>query len=337
MSERPKRTIRTVVRSLPAPAPKSTPAKRKAAEVDQLDVLLHDSQSRLTSIDIIADLINANVWGMLSEDSKRELAKLLPPTSFVDFVPSLDESHPAAGPSTEPAQSSSFSPDLLDPSVFSDPHFLAAAHTYQDQLQAGFMKESHASKVKKFQDGVLEGTLSAPWKDDVWIRDNPASFEPVPEASSRASDTSSVKLQSILQVGDILAYKRHFSNLNLIVEKDVIIQSINSKNNTLTVLLESRTTLKSLPLHLIRRNPGDPCPPTQSMTISSPTMLENGVLDVDGRIDRTKRPNGNAWKSFTVFRWRDEDQGHMMTDDRGGRESHGTLFYLRSSYSNQPH
>ena len=67
------------------------------------------------------------------------------------------------------------------------------------------------------------------------------------------------------------------------------------------------------------------------MTITTPTMLETGVLDVDGRIDRSKRPNGNAWKCFTVWRWRGEPTD-IANDGRGGRENHGTLFYLRGTY-----
>jgi len=60
-------------------------------------------------------------------------------------------------------------------------------------------------------------------------------------------------------------------------------------------------------------------------------MLETGLLDLDGRVDRQKRPNGNAWKCFTVWRWRG-DPVNMVDDERGGRENHGTLFYLRSTY-----
>jgi hypothetical protein len=67
------------------------------------------------------------------------------------------------------------------------------------------------------------------------------------------------------------------------------------------------------------------------MTITSPTMLETGLLDLDGRIDKTHRPHGNAWKNFTVWRWRAEAE-YNPYDARGGRENHGTLFYLRGSY-----
>lgn len=62
--------------------------------------------------------------------------------------------------------------DTLDPSLFTDPHFLAAAHTFQDHMYTGWMTESHLEKVQKFERGILDGTLHAPWKDEVWQRDN---------------------------------------------------------------------------------------------------------------------------------------------------------------------
>jgi hypothetical protein len=108
------------------------------------------------------------------------------------------------------------------------------------------------------------------------------------------------------------------------------IQSIHPKTYALTVLLEPGTT-QYLPAHLLARQPVDPSAPTQAMTITSPSMLENGVLDIDGRVDKSNRPNGNAWKSFTTWRWRG-DAADFDDDVRGGRQSHGTLFYLRGSY-----
>jgi hypothetical protein len=69
------------------------------------------------------------------------------------------------------------------------------------------------------------------------------------------------------------------------------------------------------------------------MTITSPTMLETGLLDMDGRIEKAQRPNGNAWKRVSVWRWRDGTlDGGVGEGERGGRENHGTLFYLRGCY-----
>ena len=66
------------------------------------------------------------------------------------------------------------------------------------------------------------------------------------------------------------------------------------------------------------------------MTIQSLSMLENGILDIDGRLRKSQRPNGNAWKCFTVWRWR--AGGDCTENSRGGRDNYGTLFYIRGSY-----
>lgn len=100
----------------------------------------------------------------------------------------------------------------------------------------------------------------------------------------------------------------------------------------MTVLLESGTQLH-LPSDLLKPSPPAPRPPTQTMTISDPESLENGILDVDGRVNRTERVPArphNPWKVLTLWRWRGDDA--FIPDDRGGRENHGTLYYLRSNF-----
>jgi hypothetical protein len=60
----------------------------------------------------------------------------------------------------------------LDLSVFTDPHFLASAHTFQDHMYTGWMADAHLEKVQAFEKGVTDGSLHAPWKDEVWEKDN---------------------------------------------------------------------------------------------------------------------------------------------------------------------
>jgi len=187
--------------------------------------------------------------------------------------------------------------------------------------------------------------MAAPWKDEVWERDNPAleaiELDVAPSASlsvGRAGGASEVKLytlakKGIIRVGDVIAYKRTFATSE-VVEKDVIVQSIHPKTYALTILTQPGP-VKYLPPHLLADPPEEPDAPTLSMTITSPTMLETGLLDTDDRMERARRPNGNAWKCFTVWRWRRGDAGGgnwREGDERGGRENHGTLFYLRGSY-----
>ncbi|KAJ7322996.1 hypothetical protein DFH08DRAFT_888476 [Mycena albidolilacea] len=307
-NRKPKPTQREVI-----PAAEPVPAKRKAKDVDPdayvQHFMLQNPKSRLTKMNIY-DLINANSWNMLSPDSQSRLA-LLPPTAFFSFQPSIGSDHPAATDSTN-----------VDFNV-----------SGTDHLFSDWLSDAHAEKVKKYEEGIRDGSLAAPWKNEVWERDNE---EPITQSSpTRAGEAAELKLvdlakSSVLRQGDILVYKRHFTNLGILVEKDVI--KIDARTHNLTVLLEPGTT-RDLPAQLLMPGPCDPSEPTRTMTITSPTQLESGLLDVYG-VDRTKRPNGNAWKSFTVWRWPgDALETHLAENARrGGREDHGTLFYLRACH-----
>jgi hypothetical protein len=92
-------------------------------------------------------------------------------------------------------------------------------------------------------------------------------------------------------------------------------------------------TSQYLPQSLVLSpNPVDDVPDDerlQIMTISTPSSLETGILDIDGRIDKAHRPNGNAWKTISV--WKHKDGGDVAASiERGPRDNTGTLFYLRN-------
>jgi hypothetical protein len=125
-------------------------------------------------------------------------------------------------------------------------------------MYTGWMTEAHLDKVHKFEGGVVDGSMHAPWKDEVWRRDNAAMIRPVSsfgldgppgsqhESNARAgfvplllkllvladptfSEAAELKLVdlvkgSVVKVGDVLAYKRNFSQLDTTVEKDVIVR-----------------------------------------------------------------------------------------------------------------
>ncbi|THV07565.1 hypothetical protein K435DRAFT_959640 [Dendrothele bispora CBS 962.96] len=329
----------------PSPdASSSSRPKRKIEYQDpstnNIDELLKHPKSILTNIDI-SELINASIWEILSADCRERLVKLLPPTAFIGYTPTYDAHHPSQSDSTDAMDVDTVkepSADTLDASVFTDSHFLAAARTFQDHIYSGWLTDSHKEKVRKYEDGIRDGTLAAPWKDEEWERDNAEDNDSTaPAASSSASRKSALDVRlnelaknSVIRVGDIIAYKRAFTAINLVVEKDVLIYDIKSKG-TITVLLESGVT-QHLPAHLLQPGPTDAGAPTQSMEVTTPSMLETGILDLDGRVERSRRPNGNAWKCFTIWRWRD-DTLSGFDDNRGGRENHGTLYYLRQSYA----
>ncbi|KJA17264.1 hypothetical protein HYPSUDRAFT_206316 [Hypholoma sublateritium FD-334 SS-4] len=351
--DRPRRTLRPTNRSVqPLTEPVVRPVKRKATPeaIDpqkQLKTLLESAKSDLVALDM-HDIINKNTWDMLSDDARRRLAALLPRTAFVDARPSIGADHPSVEDTmaVDDEKDEDAAPDAeVNLAFFTDPHFLAAERTFQDHLYLNWFSEAHCARVEKFKEGIKDGTLAAPWKDQVWDRDNvlpaiqPTSSFPLPhEGSARAGIAAEIKLyvlvkNDIIRVGDIIAYKRCFTLSDVTVEKDAIIHEVHPKTYALTIHALSGTA-KDLPAHLLSETPTVDGPqPIQSMTITSPTMLETALLELDGRIDRARRPNGNAWKSFTIWRWRGE--GFNPADSRGGRENHGTLFYLRACYSQE--
>lgn len=64
----------------------------------------------------------------------------------------------------------------LSLSFFTDSHFYAALRTFQDHLYLNYFSDAHVQKVKAYQEGIVSGTLAAPWKDKIWERDNPVSI-----------------------------------------------------------------------------------------------------------------------------------------------------------------
>ncbi|KAF8804207.1 hypothetical protein BYT27DRAFT_7243935 [Phlegmacium glaucopus] len=350
--DRPRRTTRQPVKSykiLVASDSAPRAPKRKVDPEQRLNALLENSKSELASMEL-PDIINGHAWQMLSGDSQVHLKTLLPPTAFTNYLESLGSDHPSieGGMNTDEPLDTNSTDAELNFNIFSDPHFLAASRTFQDHLYLGWFSAAHLEKVEDFQKAVRNGTLAAPWKDEVWERENQASrllssgehdVEPkssftIPcESSAKAGGAAEVKLpmlvrNGIIRVGDVIAYKRSFANSESI-EKDTIIQAIHPTTFELTVLTQPGQE-KDLPSHLLSHNPSEPSEPTRSMTISSPTMLETGLLDIDGRMKKAQRPNGNAWKCFNVWRWR--AGGDCPQNSRGGRENYGTLFYIRGSY-----
>lgn len=99
---------------------------------------------------------------------------------------------PSTKPDTHPAPNPHLSRDIA-PSFFTDLHFLASLRTFQDHLFLNYFSDAHTQKVKAYKEGIANGTLAAPWKDQVWERDNPVS---VPARDTGAEPSSSLPLPS---------------------------------------------------------------------------------------------------------------------------------------------
>lgn len=126
---------------------------------------------------------------MLSHDARTRLARLLPLTAFYGYQPILSPTHPSqldkpAFDTMDVDDNGFRCADTLDTGIFVDSHFLAAAHTFQDHIFTGWMTDAHAKKLAQFDQGVRDGTIHAPWKDEVW--ENGSSTEAGSQAESSA-------------------------------------------------------------------------------------------------------------------------------------------------------
>ena len=201
-SDRPRRSTRTPAKAAVTVAPAS-PAEKKGKQRDpeaQLDYLLTNSRSKVTTLDIavslkhfsgrgtsnetypalLQDVLNYESFLNLSEESKELLCSLLPPTAFVTYTQTVDRTHPSGRADASAASCPGFerSPATLDPTFFTSPFLLSAAHAWQDHIYSGFFSVKSQDTLAKHADGVHTGTLHAEWKDETWAREHPPPKRP---------------------------------------------------------------------------------------------------------------------------------------------------------------
>ncbi|KAG6808125.1 hypothetical protein H0H92_005315, partial [Tricholoma furcatifolium] len=151
---------------------KFKPEAKFSPQPERPQLLLTNPDSDLTKMDI-SDVINAETWNTLSVESQTMLKALLPPTAFLGFQPVVGANHPSflAGCSSTTRGVPRVNEEI-DTAVFTDRHFLAAARVLQDHIQLGWLTDAHSQKIKEYEEGIRNGTLVEPWKDEIWEREN---------------------------------------------------------------------------------------------------------------------------------------------------------------------
>ncbi|KIJ37525.1 hypothetical protein M422DRAFT_231568 [Sphaerobolus stellatus SS14] len=352
----PKYTGTSELETASAQVPSLAGKKRKERtkeDKNSLEFVLSNPKSSLVSLELPI-LLNENTWSALSQDSKDLLSTLLPITTFPFFEPKLKSTHPSFRqlettsddmnlqkplPLTEPCE-----PDI---SFFKDAFFDGACKTFQDNLFNGHYKADYEMLAKEYIEKLKLGDIHAKWKDLAWEEEHAHPEQRAMTSGSIAGDASSITLKdliknSAIRVGDILSYRRNFIQLGITVTKDALIESIQGSKNTITLVVmpSSKTHLPAVEVAHpeFASNYSDSQTDTllRIDSIANPTQLETAFLDTDGRVTKSKRPNGNAWKSIGLWRWRDNEIPDITAfpDDseealRGYREYQGTLFYLR--------
>ena len=136
-----------------------------------------------------------------------------------------------------------------------------------------------------------------------------------------AGDTTRLKVtdmarKGMLREGDSWRYSRTFQG-TILIKKELTVPTIQTFANLSCIHVDQESF--ALTFH---------CPPKEDEYIRSgtepvvidgvdnPTLLEKRLLDQDGRVPKSKRPNGNAFKSIRIVR---------------GSEDIGSLFDVRMS------
>lgn len=198
-------------------------------------------------------------------------------------------------------QPSERSLDLLAPN-FMKCHFLqSAAQQYQDQITSGFFTEKSAQRVQMYNEAVANGTAHARWKDEEWDEDHPSESddEPIASASNTkgkakatpgrkptfVSSIPELVENRLLRHGDLVIYKRAFAKPRLVVQKHLLVQSVDEFSGTVTFLLPRGTTASfsddvlTFPAEILPTIPTTNLTPSFSFT-SSPTKSRQRTDEV---------------------------------------------------------
>ena len=136
----------------------------------------------------------------MSEESQQLLCSLLPSTAFFTHQPALDPTHPGSSSDTSTINNKSHeserSPATLDPMFFNSPFVLSAAHTWQDHIFSGWLKNKARDTVSRYEQGVRDGTMHAEWKDEEWQRDHQPPKRSSKSQFSNLPTTLSIKLMT---------------------------------------------------------------------------------------------------------------------------------------------
>ncbi|KAL5500997.1 hypothetical protein ACEPAH_9384 [Sanghuangporus vaninii] len=353
---------------------KTRTGKSSSAEGNlyDIDFILTNPKSPLVAMDI-SDVINYGSWMALSPESRERFCKLLPSTAFGERMHDLDDFHPSRRQdgnqkadlyskdvnTFQTSQTSSYQMDSLDPSFFKEPHFESAARTFQDHLFTGWFTSAHRELVEKHLSGIRAGSLHAPWKDEVWDRDHPEVVERLADADESsnpivlgnekrrakergASEFDLLVRKGFMKQGDIITFKHKFATLGITIEKDALISAIHPKTSAIT-LASSVGMTQCLSPALLAPFPNDSADmhTLREMTVLNAAQLVTALLDIDGRIPRDQRPRMDSWKTLTVWQWTADMELEALSPDeamlleRGGRQSLGTLFYLRGQAADE--
>ncbi|CAG8566420.1 2293_t:CDS:2 [Acaulospora morrowiae] len=274
----------------------------KKRDIDYLHKLLTDPKSEL-GYKVIKHIINYNVYSNFTNEQKARLLNLLPRSELVPIA--SDAGEPIDTPRIERERQSMglklYEAGITDVITETDPlkvvprfdfwlsdAFKDARWWFQLSIRYGYFTkigvDTQWTNLEKFKTEIPDV-----WKNDAYEQDWGIGLWGKMGNKQIAGDSAQITLPDlakalIIKPNDTLKYKRQFKNIGVTVSMDVKVISINESNGHLQIKLIKGKQSKTLD------------------DIHNPTRLENELLDFDGQVPKKSRPNGNAFKNFSIQR-----------------------------------
>ncbi|GBB86707.1 hypothetical protein RclHR1_01310003 [Rhizophagus clarus] len=274
----------------------------KKKDVDYLQKLITEPKSMLARKQL-KSLFNFQVYNNFTDDQKGRLLKLLPNCDLVPIA--NDNGDPIDTPRIEREYKASgldlYEAGVSEPVGELDPNkvcprfdfwlsdaFKDARWWFQTSIRYGYNTEIGVDtqwiNLEKFKTEVPKN-----WKNDDYEQEwglglwGKLGKKQIAGESAKISLPEMAKAQ-IIRLNDTLKYKRQFKNIGITILMDLKVVAINKSNGHLQLELFKGEQSKII------------------YDIHNPTRLENEVLDFDGRVAKSSRPNGNAFKNFSIVR-----------------------------------
>ncbi|CAB4487177.1 hypothetical protein RhiirA1_436033 [Rhizophagus irregularis] len=274
----------------------------KKKDVDYLQKLFSDPKSMVAKKQL-KSLFNFQVYNKFSDEQKSRLLKLIPNCELVPIAsdngepidtPRIEREYTAAGKEL-------YMPGVSEPVKELDPNkvcprfdfwlsdsFKDARWWFQTSVRYGYNTsygvDTQWDNLENFKTKVPKN-----WKSDDYEQEWGLGLWGKLGKKQVAGDSAKISLPEmakaqIIRLNDTLKYKRQFKNIGITVLMDLKVVGINKSNGHLKLELFKGEQSKTID------------------GINNPTRLENEVLDFDGRVAKSSRPNGNAFKNFSIAR-----------------------------------
>ncbi|RIA93179.1 hypothetical protein C1645_819713 [Glomus cerebriforme] len=277
----------------------------KKKDIDYLQKLYTDPKSMLAKKQL-KTLFNFPIYNSFTDEQKSRLLKLLPNCDLVPIAsengdpidtPRIEREYIAAG-------LDSYEPGISEPVSELDPNkvcprfdfwlsdsFKEARWWFQTSIKYGYNTKNGVdtqwNNLEKFKTEIPKN-----WKNDDYEQEwgigllGKLGKKQIAGNSAQITLPEMTKAQ-IIRLDDTLKYKRQFKNVGITVLMDLKVVAINKSNGHLQLKLFKGKQNKII------------------NDINNPTRLEHEVLDFDGRVAKDSRPNGNAFKNFSIVRSED--------------------------------